>query len=232
MFPMKARTSFWVQSALLSLSKNVLSVNPNIYKLNRPFLWAVFLCLVLLISGCSKKPLKLEYFAKAQDNPNSFYICRAYGCRERSEVQLTDEEWSVVEARFSDVQDAAEERRVIADSVAAMETLVGQKTGTSKDRAAATMRGHGPFQMDCIDETVNTSLYLQFFGAKGLMQFHEIMIPARRGAFIDGAWPHNTAVIMDLETQEKYAIDSWYGKNGDAADVVPLQEWLDGWRPE
>ena len=93
------------------------------------------------------------------------------------------------------------------------------------------MRGHGPYQLDCIDETVNTSLYLRFFDEKGLLKFHTIATPARRGMFIDGSWPHNTAVVTDNKTGAQYAIDSWYGNNGDLPDIVPLQEWLDGWKP-
>ena len=192
---------------------------------------AAFIFVAVTVSACSETPLVLERFAHSAVDPSSFYVCRAYGCRERSFVELDDAEWRTVESMFDGADSSVEERAQIASAVAQMEKIVGTKTGTDNDRAGATMRGHGPHQLDCIDETVNTSLYLQLFADKGLMQFHEISTPARRGSFIDGAWPHNTAVIIDRETKMKYAIDSWFGKNGDEADVVPLEIWLSGWSP-
>lgn len=185
----------------------------------------------LSLAGCAETPIKLEYFAHPEEAPDSFHICRGYGCRNTSHVNLTDDDWSTVSQDFASVRSAEDEREAVAIGVASMERIVGDKAGTDRDVAGATIRGHGPYQMDCIDETINTSLYIQFFADKGWLRFHEITAPARRGAFIDGEWPHNTAVIRDNATHTYYAIDSWYGANGQKADVVLLDEWLAGWSP-
>lgn len=196
---------------------------------DRHFLLAVFL-FAWSLAGCAETPIQLERFAHPDETPESFYICRGYGCRHKSYVQLTEADWSQVAMVFASVQTAEQEREAVATGVAALENIVGEKAGTYRDVAGATIRGHGPYQLDCIDETINTSLYIQFFADKGWLKFHEIVTPARRGAFIDGEWPHNTAVIRVKSSHESYAIDSWYGKNGEAADIVPLDEWLAGWR--
>lgn len=199
---------------------------------NRLYTQAVFLCALIIMSGCSKQPLPLEYFSNHNDTAHNFHICHFYGCSRQSSVSLTDADWETITAPLKQSPGSAlQERQNIAQAIALMEAVVGEKTGTAKDQPGATMRGHGPYQLDCIDETVNTSLYLRFFDEKGLIKHHTITTPARRGAFIDGAWPHNTAVITDNETGAQYAIDSWYGKNGDPPDIVPLQKWLDGWKP-
>jgi hypothetical protein len=165
-------------------------------------------------------------------SPEEFLICRGYGCWRISKVHLSAEEWKLVQAPLTQKADTPEEERQhIAKAIAAMERVVGGKTGTDIDAGGATVLGHGPYQMDCIDEAVNTSLYLKFFEREELLKWHEVGDPARRGHLIDGTWPHNTAVVSENETSDMYAIDSWFFANGEEPSIVPLQDWHDGWRP-
>jgi hypothetical protein len=113
-----------------------------------------------------------------------------------------------------------------------MEQITGKKTGTDRDIAGAKFFKYDENQLDCIDEAVNTSLYLGFFEQDGLLKWHGVDGPARRGQFIDGAWPHNTAVVKEKKTGKQYAIDSWFSANGEEPDIVPLELWMNGWRPE
>ena len=43
--------------------------------------------------------------------------------------------------------------------------------------------------------------------------------------------PHVTATVIDRQTGSTFAVDSWFRDSGEPADVVPLEEWLDGWNP-
>lgn len=148
-------------------------------------------------------------------------------------VHLTGEEWKTVIAPFEKKAfNAQEERERIAHAIANMEQVVGEKSGTYRDKAGATIRGHGFYQLDCIDETANTNKYLKFFKGQNLIRFHDISGPARRGTFIDGAWPHNTAVVTQTSNGQSYAIDSWFHENGKPPTIIPLDEWLEGWTPE
>ena len=48
---------------------------------------------------------------------------------------------------------------------------------------------------------------------------------------IDGAWPHQSAVVLEIASGKAYAVDSWFEDNGRAAHVVPLEQWRAGWKP-
>lgn len=204
------------------------------YTKNRPLFRAVFLFgAFLAIPGCSTAPLNIEHYAAAAESPRRFYVCHGYGCHSKTRTRLDKQEWLHVQQPLKEpAASPEEERHHIARSIALMEQITGEKVGTDADAAGATFLGHGEFQMDCIDEAINSSLYLKFFEAENLLKWHDVDNPARRGAFIDGAWPHNTAVVKEKETGKQYAVDSWFSANGEEPDIVPLELWLAGWRPE
>ena len=149
-------------------------------------------------------------------------------------VQIRDEEWATIRALFAQSFPSAEaERQQIAIAIGEIENIIGPKANTSDDNAGAKVltfsskRG----QLDCIDESHNTALLLHFMQEDGLFQWHTVGPVAKRGMIID-RWFHNTAVVIENETRQSYVIDSWFGLNGDPADVLPLAEWMDGWHPE
>ncbi len=204
------------------------------YTKNRPLLGAVFLLAGLLaLPACSTAPLDLEYYAAAKESPRRFYVCHGYGCHTKTRTRLNKEEWLQVQQPLKQQSSSAEEERTqIAQSIALIEQITGKKVGTDKDTAGATFLGHGQYQLDCIDEAINSSLYLKFFEEAELLKWHDVDGPARRGAFFDGEWPHNTAVVKEKETGKQYAVDSWFSANGEDPHIVPLGLWLGGWRPE
>lgn len=198
---------------------------------SRPHLRAVF-SLFLLTACAPAEPLNLSEYSRLRETPERFAICHGYGCEHKTRVRLSDEEWQRVTAPLTTAAATAEEERGhIAEAIAEMEKVVGAKTNTANDQAGATFSGYGSQQLDCIDETVNTALYLRLFAAKRLLKWHELAEPARRGEFIDGAWPHNTAVIREKASGNSYTVDSWFGKNGEKPHIVPLNTWLSGWKP-
>lgn len=83
--------------------------------------------------------------------------------------------------------------------------------------------------MDCIDEATNSTVYLRLLQDANLMTWHELASRTSRG-FITS--PHNTATIVEIETQERFAVDSWFEANGEWPHIVPLAEWKSGWKPE
>ena len=38
--------------------------------------------------------------------------------------------------------------------------------------------------------------------------------------------------MEEIETGQKYAVDSWFEDNGHPAHIVPLIEWKKGWKPQ
>ncbi|MCB1563671.1 MAG: hypothetical protein KDJ75_08870, partial [Alphaproteobacteria bacterium] len=112
------------------------------------------------------------------------------------------------------------------------ERVVGPRAGTDDD-VFGTFGKVGPGQHDCIDESTNTTVYLSLLNQKGLIRFHSISAPDTRSPlFMRGRWPHRTAVVFENGTGTAYAVDSWFHDNGFDAEVVPLQRWKEGWKPE
>ena len=163
---------------------------------------------------------------------DSFSICHGHGCRLRSQVGLTELEWDPVADLFVEpAASAAIERGRIAMAIGLIEIAVGRKTGTWEDEGGTLNAVSGNKQLDCVDETTNTSIYLTLLARAGYLKWHKIEGWAGRGLLIDGSWPHQTAVIVELRSKRPYAVDSWFEHNGRAAHVVPLEEWRAGWAP-
>lgn len=111
-----------------------------------------------------------------------------------------------------------------------MEALIGPLTGTSNDRGRNFQGVGTDGQMDCIDESTNTTSYLTMLVQDGLVTRHSVQDRVTRGFFIFG-WPHTTAVIRDNESGERFAVDSWFLDSGEPPFILPLQVWRDGWEP-
>ena len=82
--------------------------------------------------------------------------------------------------------------------------------------------------MDCIDEATNSTVYLRLLKNAGLLHFHSQAYRLSRGGLIR---PHNTATIIEIESNTHYAVDSWFGHNGEQPVIIPLTLWKSGWKP-
>ena len=160
-----------------------------------------------------------------------FSVCHGYSCRNIATEALDDAQLHTLELLFDkNPVDAATERRQLATAIATMEIWVGAHTGTDKD-LGGTFPGAGRAgQMDCIDESTNTTTYLKLFAAQGWLRNHSVEPRMARG-FIPLSWPHTSAVIRELGTNQRYAVDSWFLDNGQVPFIVPLEIWKDGWKP-
>ena len=65
----------------------------------------------------------------------------------------------------------------------------------------------------------------------GFMLFHEIEDMRTRNFFFTG-WPHTTAVIHEIETNERFAVDSWFYDNGYPATIIPFNVWKANFFPD
>lgn len=129
------------------------------------------------------------------------------------------------------LQSPEAERERIKTAIGLFEQKVGAKTGTSVD-IHGTFFKTGKYQLDCVDESTNTTVYLSLLQQKGLIRFHRVEGPSVRLPLIHaGRWPHQTAVITELNTSEFFAVDSWFHDNGAPAEIISLKEWKEGWKP-
>ncbi len=190
---------------------------------------------ILMTSGCAyttAEKVKAEVGAP-EPEINMFSHCSSYGCQVVQQVSFDLNEWAQIEAIF-DIPPATamEERERLPMAIGLMEKFIGPKTGTSDDIAKSWLFTFAPKgQLDCIDESINTTSYLQMLDKAGHVRFHDVGSIALRGNRFDLMLLHNTATLIDRESVVSYAIDSWFRANGIAPDVVLLDEWIEGWKP-
>ena len=162
--------------------------------------------------------------------PADFTYCSDHNCEIEHPVTLTPRAWETViePLTLAPPEDAAAEREALRQVVARFERAVADQAGTGADRAGTMVFApHG--QLDCVDESVNTTRLLTMLENAGLLRFHTAGWPIHR-AFVGNSRTHMTAVIRETGGAS-WALDSWFRDAGQPADVVELERWLEGWEP-
>jgi hypothetical protein len=167
-----------------------------------------------------------------EPRPELFSVCYDHSCTTIVTDTLSPEEWrSATDSLVLPLQSAADERHAISLAIASMEEIVGRHTGTSIDSGGNLVGFGRPSQMDCIDESTNTNTYLLMLERDGLLKHHTVVSRSTRfGLFV--GMPHTTAVIQDNETQQRYAVDSWFHDNGKRPYIERFELWKAGGEPD
>ena len=190
---------------------------------------------LVFVAGISAAPhCRADVFVRddiiTDPDPARFTVCYDYGCASLASLKLSEDQWQRVRAAFAQPADtAAAEREQIRVAIALFETVVGAMTGTSGDKGGSWPGLGLPGQMDCIDESINTTIYLTMLQKYGLLRWHNVADRATRWSLF--TWPHTTAVIEERGTRREWAVDSWFLDNGRPPFVLPLKTWRDGWNP-
>ena len=157
-------------------------------------------------------------------------VCYDFGCQSLQEVRLSGKEWSSIRAIF-DAEDAVEERGQIKRAVARMESLAGLYTPTHLDKGGNMPIQRSderlvrlPGQLDCIDESINTSQYLELFEGAGLLKFHDAAGRVYRRSFLSQHW---AAQVREKKTGRHFVVDSWFEDNGEPPVLVASEVWHD-----
>ncbi len=195
----------------------------------RPFRILVILHCLAGASACSDLPFREDLIQ--HPTPDHFSVCYNNTCASVAEIRLEPHQWQGVRSVFTPrPAGPAEERARIAQAVARMENIVGSMIGASGDLGRNDGLG-ADGQMDCIDESTNTTVYLLLMKREELIRWHTVEGRATRGLFVFG-WPHSTAVIREKASDKMFAVDSWFRANGRRPYVLPLDLWRDGWEPD
>lgn len=164
---------------------------------------------------------------------DNFPVCYKHTCEVVETLSLTPAEWQEIHNIFQPGPNSPEsERMLIGKAIAHMEGLIGKKVNTSNDKggnfAGLFLDGN---QMDCIDESSNTTTYLAMMQRDKLLKWHQVQPTKTRGFFIFGM-PHTTAVIKETQSAKVWAVDSWFYDNGIEPAIIPISQWSDGWSPK
>lgn len=173
-----------------------------------------------------------QYNLHSSITPDNLTLCVNFGCTETKRSAISDKELQKIRSLFQPLaKTAKQEREQIAQAIALFEQQQGLKIGTHNDLAENDFSlSAGSHQLDCVAETSNTSVYLVLLSDMGLLRFHTVTGNAHRGPFTLNL-PHNTAVIQEQSSGKAFAIDSWFGANGELPWVTPVEHWLTGATP-
>ena len=200
------------------------------------FIRGCFLLSFLLLTACAGTTGSVDSYLNSKkvgnNTPAEFSHCRGYGCKFIDRVALTDKDWKDIAKPFKKVDGPITERAAISKAVGILEQKVGAHTGTHVD-VTGTYSKLGLYQLDCVDESTNATIYLDLLRQKGLIKHHDIgSAPVTRWPFYRIHFaPHRTATIEDKATGARYAVDGWFHDNGQDAEIVALSTWLHGWSP-
>ena len=187
------------------------------------------LCAVFLLTLTADCALALNWYSSGHGRApegNRLNICHGYSCRIVTPVRLSADDIARIAGNLRRGTAGPEaERDAISRAVQAFERIVGARIGTGNDLPGMQFGQGTPDQMDCIDEATNTTSLLVFLRAQGYLKHHTVEEPAARGFFLDGRYPHNTAVLSVIGSGEKWAVDSWPNANGEPPVIQPLGIW-------
>jgi hypothetical protein len=157
---------------------------------------------------------------------SSMVVCYDYGCRAQQEVAFDDAVFDAIDETLQTATDARSERFAISAAVARLYVEAGKQTPIWRDRGGDSA-DDGEGSMDCIDHAFNTTAFMKLLEARGLLRFHAVNAPIRRGFFAE----HWAGMITELSSGANFTVDSWFYEFGMPAVVMPLPDWKDGRRP-
>ena len=179
--------------------------------------------LLVCLCTCGTLVLPVPSHAKELTLP----VCYGFSCKIRQIVSITPAEWRSVVNWFDGTATTPEdERQQMRQAIGWMEVVVGRYTPTHLDigmnleKHPVNMTG----QMDCIDESINTTTYLTLFEQQGYLRWHRVTDRAYRGSLLDAHW---AAQVEQVDNAVKYVIDSWFQDNGMLPYIAKSTEWLD-----
>jgi len=195
-----------------------------------PLLISAALSVLSLPSPASASQAALNWFkSQGYVGPTGTRIiaCHGYGCSRRL-VLSVDGAWLSRASALLKAGSASPEaeRRALAQVISAYTAYLAASIGGRPDVPGSPAGLSGvPGQMDCLDETANTTSLLLVLQEQGLLTYHEVEPPESRGFFLDGRYPHFTAIIADKRTGEEWAVDPWRRSPGQRPEILPLVQW-------
>ena len=153
--------------------------------------------------------------------------CSGYGCIYKGTSSLNGREQQVLRQIMSTgIVSAADERRAIGLAIQKMEQIAQSKLRYLRDTRKAFQVNSGKRgEMDCVDESLNTTEYLYYLQGQGLLQFHKTRKHyAERGFLINGAYPHKSAVVIENDGSA-WTIDPWPNDHAGPPQIMKLSVW-------
>jgi hypothetical protein len=183
----------------------------------------VLLCGV--VAGCTSSSSNyLGEITKTEET--RLFVCHGFDCSYKTRVDLGAADHRQYASYFAEVGSAEAERVAVGKAVQHAEEraagVIGIRDLPKSDYTQSRVKG----QMDCIDESTNTRSLLLYLEKRGLLKHHAVEANRSRGLFVDGRYPHSTAVLRETGSGRRWAIDSWYEPAGGPPDIRPYDDWV------
>lgn len=156
-------------------------------------------------------------------------VCYGFVCRLRMMLSFGAAERTALTNMLAKGRvSAANERKAIQQVFIWFDRRVAREVGTARRVARADFRNFDDdHNFDCFDTTRNGVSLLLVLQEWGALRHHTVSDPRFRGNILVGQTPHNTAVITERATGQKWVVDMWTVAFGQVPDVMPLDKWLD-----
>ena len=163
-------------------------------------------------------------------------ICHGYGCLAHDQVKYSQARLDEISLLLNAAVNAEDERKTLALVIGQLYAWAGEQSVIENDRGG-NYADDGPGKMDCIDHSTSTTRLLKMLEARGNLRWHRVLeANVRNWGFV--FLTHYSAVIEeigegeDVDGRGRFAVDSWFVDNGQAAVVLPLAEWKKGAGPD
>ena len=187
-------------------------------------------CLILAepaAAGVNPGRAWLDRQGYAPPTGSQILACHGYGCTRRTPIPI-EAEWlrraaAILRAAKASPLSEREALRTVMRLYTG--TLAAAFGGTwDAPRSPPSLSGRQG-QMDCLDTTANTVSLLLVLEETGALTHHRTAPPRSRGIFLDGRYPHFTAVIIEKASGRLWAIDPWTRPPGQEPEILPLRRW-------
>lgn len=183
----------------------------------------------------STRPLPPVYKLN-QDGSVVLELCYNWSCATRHPVLFHAQDMSRVLTIMAQCGGASIHQRLqrLRMGVWLMEELAEKAVPIlANDTAMNIDDRESPGRTDCVDNSTNTTTYLQILSDLGQLPGWNIAPPEVRDIF-DIQSVHWTAVVTDGHDGRTWSVDSWFRPNGHLPFVMPLKSWkraMKGWEP-
>ncbi len=153
-------------------------------------------------------------------------VCYNFSCKTQQVVTLSHGEWrSVIGWFYPAATNAIAERKQLRQAIGWMEVIVGRHTPTHRDKGLNLENNpEFPGQLDCIEESLNVTAYMHLFAEQGHLRWHHVIDRAYRQGGFNAHW---AGQIQEIETGERFVIDSWFRDNGMLPYIARSSKWED-----
>lgn len=164
-------------------------------------------------------------YGKIPVKKDTLIIASGHGAHFKRKFDVDETLANGVTTTMAAATDAATERDAVLQVLATMEKAYGEKLGL-KDRAGTSFTGSGnPTQMDCVDEAWNATVVLIWMENRGILKFHRVREPLAKFGLTK--WNHYAAIIEDLDTHERWAIDTGVRDIGGVGVIEDASTWYE-----